>query len=658
MSRPRPAGRGRRLAARGRPGRRAARGARLRPGAPGPQARQRAAGRRRAARDRLRHLPRVRGHPADLGRDGGRDPRLHVTRAGRGQPGGPAERRLLARLRARLRGDRQRAVRRRQRRLHPLPGGHRRARPERHPGRPAAGHHRLPGQGPGPADRAGAAHRHGRGPRAAAAGHDRRLLARAAGRASSPPTRPRTRPPRWAAGRSARPRAARSGSAGRAWRTGLGGPGIGGPGLGDAALGGPGPGGRTWAGSPVQAGQQQGNQGVAPARHRARADGARRLLRGGRRRHGRGPGLARPGAGVAAVRPARGRAVVAAAVDQQYDVRPAVRVRPAVPGTGQQPAAWPQERRRGRRRARFPRRRPCRRRPGRRPGRDRSTERRRGRSRPGPPGRGRARGHAAGAVVAAAAAVVRRFLARRRPAERTRRGELPQRRNPAGPVRAGTTPPDQGRAADAGARRGPADVPGRGRHRAQHPLRQPWSRAATPHGDQIRQRRGRYRAKAASLRSRGWASARPRWPPPTPPTAAARHANAMAGEIGLVVGLGGLIGVVCWLVVAARLPPRPGLDPDGRHPAARPRHRRAADRPARHPQRPRRCRPPRSSSGSSASRRPSCCGGARPATSSPTTAASARRWRATCRLRNPPRCLLVDCAIDMLRQAAHARPRR
>jgi len=31
---------------------------------------------------------------------------------------------------------------------------------------------------------------------------------------------------------------------------------------------------------------------------------------------------------------------------------------------------------------------------------------------------------------------------------------------------------------------------------------------------------------------------------------AARHASAMAGDIALVVGLGGLIGVVCWLVVA------------------------------------------------------------------------------------------------------------
>ncbi len=32
---------------------------------------------------------------------------------------------------------------------------------------------------------------------------------------------------------------------------------------------------------------------------------------------------------------------------------------------------------------------------------------------------------------------------------------------------------------------------------------------------------------------------------------AARHATEMAGEIALVVGLGGLIGVVCWLVIAS-----------------------------------------------------------------------------------------------------------
>ena len=32
---------------------------------------------------------------------------------------------------------------------------------------------------------------------------------------------------------------------------------------------------------------------------------------------------------------------------------------------------------------------------------------------------------------------------------------------------------------------------------------------------------------------------------------AAKHSSTMAGDIGLVVGLGGLVGVVCWLVVAA-----------------------------------------------------------------------------------------------------------
>ena len=34
-------------------------------------------------------------------------------------------------------------------------------------------------------------------------------------------------------------------------------------------------------------------------------------------------------------------------------------------------------------------------------------------------------------------------------------------------------------------------------------------------------------------------------------TEAAKHATTMAGDIALVVGLGGLIGVVCWLVLAA-----------------------------------------------------------------------------------------------------------
>ncbi len=317
----RPAGRERRLAARGRPGRRAARGARLRPGAPGPQARQRAAGGRRAARDRLRHLPRVREHPADLGRDGGRDPWLHVARAGRGPAGGPAERCLLARLRARLRGDRQRAVRRRQRRLHPLPGGHRPARPERHPGRPAAGHHGLPGQGPGPADRAGAAHRHGLGPRAAAARHPRRVLARAAGQHH------RRRP----GPASAHPGGQRSG------RPGLGpvGPGSGRPGSGRRDVGGR-PSRRPTA--------ERAGHGAVPVeprpagadagRDRARADGGRRLLRGG-------GGQPRPGPGLTfGVRAARGRAVVAVAVPGRPAAASGGRAARVLAGVARSAAVW------------------------------------------------------------------------------------------------------------------------------------------------------------------------------------------------------------------------------------------------------------------------------------------------------------------------------
>ena len=53
----------------------------------------------------------VPGHAADLGGHGDRHPRLHVARAGEERDGRPGERHLLPRLRARLRGDRQPAVR-------------------------------------------------------------------------------------------------------------------------------------------------------------------------------------------------------------------------------------------------------------------------------------------------------------------------------------------------------------------------------------------------------------------------------------------------------------------------------------------------------------------------------------------------------------------
>ena len=97
--------------------RRAGRGAAgdtcLRGGAPRPQARQRAAGHRRAAGDRLRHLPRRRRNRADGGRSGVRHAGFHVTRAGRGAGRRPGERRVRARVRGRLRGDRRGSVRHR-----------------------------------------------------------------------------------------------------------------------------------------------------------------------------------------------------------------------------------------------------------------------------------------------------------------------------------------------------------------------------------------------------------------------------------------------------------------------------------------------------------------------------------------------------------------
>ena len=84
------------MAAAGRAGRGAAGDPRLRRGAPRPQARQRAAGHRRAAGDRLRHLPRRRRDRADGGRGGVRHARLHVTRAGRG-PAAPGPRATCSR---------------------------------------------------------------------------------------------------------------------------------------------------------------------------------------------------------------------------------------------------------------------------------------------------------------------------------------------------------------------------------------------------------------------------------------------------------------------------------------------------------------------------------------------------------------------------------
>ncbi len=213
---------------------------------------------------------------------------------------------------------------------------------------------------------------------------------------------------------------------------GLGGPGLGGPGLGGAALGGPGLGGRTWAGSPVQAGQPQGSQGVASAAtgHAPMvADGYYAAAAGNMGRPGLGHARARrPGSRRTASR-SPGSPRPASQWPPQYPGDPASSTRPAssrAPGSRRPVAARQTP---FRPQAAMPSGRPRRRLRG----RERSTERRRGRSRAGPAGPGGARGGArCRRVVAAAAAVFRRFLARRRPAERTRRGQLPQRGTPLG----------------------------------------------------------------------------------------------------------------------------------------------------------------------------------------------------------------------------------
>jgi hypothetical protein len=136
---------------------------------------------------------------------------------------------------------------------------------------------------------------------------------------------------------------------------GLGGPALGGPALGGPALGGPDLGGRTWAGSPVQAGQPQGNQGaapgMAPAAHWQQgptpagtghapmvADGYYAAAAGNM-----GAGLATPGPGPASppyAQPAAGPSWPPAD-PQQYPSGPQYGSGQQY-GSDQQPAAWPQ----------------------------------------------------------------------------------------------------------------------------------------------------------------------------------------------------------------------------------------------------------------------------------------------------------------------------
>ncbi len=175
------AARGGGLAARRRARRGAARGARRRGDPPRPQAGQRAARRRRAARDRLRHLPAVPRHAADVGGHGDRHPRLHVARAGEERGDRAGERHLLPRLRARVRGDGQPAVRGRQPGVGPVPDRLGRAGPERDPAAAAPGHRGLPEEGPRAAAGPGPGDLHDQRPRPGDASHARLVLARGGG---------------------------------------------------------------------------------------------------------------------------------------------------------------------------------------------------------------------------------------------------------------------------------------------------------------------------------------------------------------------------------------------------------------------------------------------------------------------------------------------
>ena len=116
----------------------------------------------------------------------------------------------------------------------------------------------------------------------------------------------------------------------------------------------------------------------------------------------------------------------------------------------------------------------------------------------------------------------------------------------------------------------------------------------TNDGDQLRQPRGQLPGQGGKPPGRtGRASAPPRWPEPTTPPRRPSTPPRWPGEIGFVVGLGGPHRRRVLAGDRGGLPPRPGLDADRRHRAARPRHRGPADRPASAPTTTPRCGSPR-----------------------------------------------------------------
>jgi Protein kinase domain len=305
----------------------------------------------------------------------------------------------------------------------------------------------------------------------------------------------------------------------------LGGAAVGAGGLGGPAIGGPGLGGRTWAGSPVQAGQPQGNQGMAPAAHLQPgptpaatghapmvADGYYAAAAGNL-----GGGPVPPGP--APAQPPYGQPAAGQSWSPQYPGDPQQYASGQQPGTWHQPSAWPQ--------------------PG------------------GPSG-------ASGPVGAPAPATLQAppSWPSQQPSSG---GSWPGGGQPSGPGGAGYPSGGTPLAQYAPGRRRPtkAELPPAVLLAARlmylgatvtalnvifgSLVKASYTNTATIYNNLA----AGYRAKAANfplarVGERASALARA-----NAAAAAAKHATTMAGEIGFVVGLGGLIGVVCWLVIAA-----------------------------------------------------------------------------------------------------------
>ena len=142
------------LAARRRTRRGAARGARRRPGPPRPQAGERAARRRRAARDRLRHLPAFQGTQLTSAGMVIGTPGYMSPEQAEGAPSGPPSDVFSLGCVLAYAATGNPPFGERQRRVRPVPGRQVGAGPEQGPAEPAPAHRGVPEEGPRAAARA------------------------------------------------------------------------------------------------------------------------------------------------------------------------------------------------------------------------------------------------------------------------------------------------------------------------------------------------------------------------------------------------------------------------------------------------------------------------------------------------------------------------